>query len=560
MKMTGGQALAQQLAREGVTDVFGVPGLQLDWALDGLRQVQNRIRFTVTRHEQAASYMADGYARTTDRLGVCMVVPGPGLLNAMSGLATAYACSSPVLCISGNIHSGGIGKNRGLLHEINNQSGVLAAVTKWQGAANSPREIPAIVREAVRQMRTGRPRPAGIEIAHDVLSASDEVELIDPPADEDGRIPPQPREIDEAVEVLAAARFPVIYAGGGIIASRASEALARLADLLQAPVVMSDHGRGSLPDTHPLALNTLGGRAVFPHADVVLAVGTRFVDINQGNPVWSGGSKRYIFLNVSPEDWAPPRAHGLTIHADARLGLEALADSLPKRGVTPRAGDVARVRAWAEQQAAAMEPLPSWTRALRRAIPDDGIFVMDLTMAGYFSRLMYPNHAPYTFVTPGYQGTLGFGYGAALGAAAGNPGKAVVCVSGDGGFGWNMSELSTARAYNLGVIAVVFNDRGYGNVRLTMKQQFGEAYGAELLNPDYGKLAGAFDIPFAAVETPEALETALRGAIAKGGPALIEVRLGSLPNAWSLFRLQPAPFSKTSTPPPPNPLGEPPPS
>jgi acetolactate synthase-1/2/3 large subunit len=217
MKMTGGQALAQQLAREGVTDVFGVPGLQLDWALDGLRQVQNRIRFTVTRHEQAASYMADGYARTTDRLGVCMVVPGPGLLNAMSGLATAYACSSPVLCISGNIHSGGIGKGRGLLHEINNQSGVLAVVTKWQGTASSPREIPAVVREAAKQMRSGRPRPAGIEIAHDVLAASDEVELIDPPADEDGRLVPQPREIDEAVAALAAARLPVIYAGGGAV-------------------------------------------------------------------------------------------------------------------------------------------------------------------------------------------------------------------------------------------------------------------------------------------------------------------------------------------------------
>jgi len=556
MKMTGGQALAQQLVREGVTDVFGVPGLQLDWALDGLRQVQNKIRFTVTRHEQACSYMADGYARTTDRLGVCMVVPGPGLLNALSGLATAYACSSRVLCISGNVHSTGIGKNRGLLHEINDQSAILGAVTKWHGAAHSPREIPGVVREAVKQIRAGRPRPAGIEISHDVLSASEEVELIEPPSNEDGRLLPDSRAIGAAAALLTGARLPVIYAGGGVIAARASEALARLADKLQAPVVMSDHGRGALPDTHPLALNTLGGRAVFVHADVVLVVGSRFVDINQGNPVWSGAGKRYIFLNVNSEDWSPPRADGLTIHADARLGLEALEAETPKAAVS-RAGDVAKVRAWAEQQAAAMEPLPSWTRAIRGAVPDDGIFVMDLTMVGYFSRLMYPNHAPYTFVTPGYQGTLGFAYGAALGAATGNPGRAVVCVSGDGGFGWNLAELSTARKYNLGVVAIVFNDGGYGNVRLTMKQQFGEEYGADLLNPDYGKLAGAFDIPFARVETPAALSTALRGALAKGGPGLIEVTLDKLPNAWSLFRLQPAPFSKASTPPPPNPLGEP---
>jgi acetolactate synthase-1/2/3 large subunit len=139
MTMTGGQALAQQLVREGITDVFGVPGVQLDWAMDGLRQVQNQIRFTVNRHEQAAAYMADGYARSTGRIGTCMVVPGPGLLNAMAGLATAYACSGRVLCIAGNIHSSGIGKGRGLLHEINNQSDILGAVTKWHGVRAQPR-------------------------------------------------------------------------------------------------------------------------------------------------------------------------------------------------------------------------------------------------------------------------------------------------------------------------------------------------------------------------------------------------------------------------------------
>jgi acetolactate synthase-1/2/3 large subunit len=555
MRVTGGEALAHQLVREGITDVFGVPGVQLDWAVDGLRQVRDRIRFIVTRHEQATSYMADGYARTTGRIGTCMVVPGPGLLNAMSGLATAYACSSRVLCVAGNIFSGGLGKGHGLLHEVNGQSCILGAVTKWHGSAASPQEIPAVVREAVGHLTSSRPRPVGIEIPHDVLSASGDVDTIDPTCDPDGRVRPDPRQVAIAAEMLSGARFPVIYAGGGILAARASDALARVADGLQAPVVMSDHGRGGLPDSHPLALNTLGGRAVFPHADVVLVAGSRFIEFNQGTPAWPADGKRYIFLNVEPVDWSPPRSCAHAILADAALGLDALAAELSIRRPS-RAQDVAKARAWVLEQASGAGPLMAWTHALRAAIPHEGIFVMDLTQVGYFARLMYPVYEPYTFLTPGYQGTLGYGFAAALGAAAGNPGRPVVCVTGDGGFGWTMPELSTARKYDLAVTTVVFNDGHYGNVRTMLTEQFGESYGADLVNPRYDRLAEAFDLPFAQVDTPAALERALRDAIAGGGPALIEVRLGPLPNPWHLFRLR-APFGKGNHAAPPNPLGLP---
>src|SRR5580658_6018929 len=213
MRMTGGQALARQLVLEGITDLFGIPGVQLDWAVDGLREVGNRIRYVVPRHEQAASYMADGYARTTGRVGAFMVVPGPGLLNAMAGLATAYACNSPVLAIVGNIHSSAIGKGFGLLHEVRNQSAILGCVTKWQAHATTPGEIPRRVREAVRELKSGRPRPAGLEIAPDVLAACGEVTLIEPPADEDGRLKPDPASIDKAAALIATSRCPVIYAG-----------------------------------------------------------------------------------------------------------------------------------------------------------------------------------------------------------------------------------------------------------------------------------------------------------------------------------------------------------
>src|SRR5580704_17682247 len=192
MRLTGGQALAHQLVREGIKDVFGIPGVQLDWAVDGLRQVGNRIRYVVPRHEQTTAYMADGFSRSTGKIGTCMVVPGPGLLNAMAGLATAYACNSRVLAIVGNIHSGGIGKGWGLLHEVRNQSAILGCVTKWQAQATTPAQIPVLVREAVKELHGGRPQPVGLEIAPDVLSATGDVTLIDPPAHEDHRMRPDP--------------------------------------------------------------------------------------------------------------------------------------------------------------------------------------------------------------------------------------------------------------------------------------------------------------------------------------------------------------------------------
>src|SRR3981081_4054541 len=176
--MTGGEALAQQLVREGVRDIFGVPGVQLDYAVDGLAKHADRIAYWNTRHEQATAYMADGYARTTGQIGVCMVVPGPGLLNALAGVATAFACSSRVLCIAGQIPSTAIGRGLGLLHEIPEQTQILGTLTKWSARAGSPAEVPQLVHEAVRQLRSGRPRPVGLEVPPDILQAEAEISLL----------------------------------------------------------------------------------------------------------------------------------------------------------------------------------------------------------------------------------------------------------------------------------------------------------------------------------------------------------------------------------------------
>lgn len=552
MLQTGGDALARQLVEQGVNTVFGVPGVQLDWAVDGLRKVAGDIRYVVARHEQATSYMADGYARATGRPGVCMVVPGPGLLNAMAGLSTAYACNSPVLCISGDIHSKAVGKGLGLLHEVRNQSTILGTVTKWQARATAPEQVPDVVRDAFAALQSGCPQPVGIEIAHDVLSASAEIVASRPaPAPVEPELPSS--VLARAAELIAEARLPVIYVGGGALAAKAFHALAAFAERIQAPVVMGENGRGAISDRHPLALSTLAGRAVFPHADLVIVVGSRFVDTALGQPAWPSDRTRFIYINLDESAWAPPRRADVAIVADCRSALVALERAVARRDRLDI--DLAAVRNWALEQTLDIEPQGAWVRALREAIPDDGILVNELTQVGYFARLAYPVYAPNTFITPGYQGTLGYGFPTALGASIGCPDRVVVSINGDGGFGWNMQELATARKYDVNAAIIVFNDGHFGNVRKMQHDQFGEEFGVELRNPHFDRLAAAFDIPYLRADDPVDLAQAIREHRDRGGPTLIEARVQPMPSPWHLLRLVPPPFA-AGRPAAPNPLGE----
>ena len=539
MELTGGEALVAQLEREGVRQIFGIPGVQLDYAVDALRR-SDAIAFRTTRNEQAASYMADGFARSTGTPGVCMVVPGPGVLNALAGLATAYACSSRVLCVAGQIHSGAIGRGLGLLHEIKNASGVFDSVTKWHGMANTPGEIPDLIRRAYEEMDSGRPGPVAVEIPQDVLAMSGDVTLVDPVV-RDLRTRPDQAEIRRAAEVLAGAQFPVIFAGGGVLAARASKALQRFAERLGAPVVMSENGRGAISDRHPLAFTSLAGRVLVPEADVLIVVGSRFADSRGPETMWSQPGQKYIYINVDPQAGDAPRPSGVHVAADAGLSLDALADELDQHQALRHELDgraVAELHAWCQRQIDAIEPQASFVRAIRAALPDDGIFVNELTQVGYFARVAYPVYVPGTIISPGHQGTLGYGFPTGLGIAAGNPGRPVVAISGDGGFGWCLQELSTARKYNLGLVTVVFADGHFGNVRGMLTDQFGAAYETQLANPDFVALAKAFGVPAMRVTDAQALEAALRSAIAAGGPALIEVPVGEMPSPWTLLRLK----------------------
>ncbi|MER5216269.1 thiamine pyrophosphate-dependent enzyme [Streptomyces sp. NPDC002838] len=548
MTPSGAEALVRQLEREGVRHVFGVPGVQLDQVLDALaraRAAGGPIEYIAARHEQGAAHMAEAYARTTGRPGVCLVVPGPGVLNALPAVATGYACSSPMLCVAADIPSPLAGRGLGMLHELPDQDGVLASVTKWSARAGTPAAIPGLVHEAIRQSRSGRPRPVGLTIPTDVLTARAETDPV-PAGQAPDRLPvsgaPERDVLPEIAAVLRTARRPLLYAGGGVLASRAGAALTALAEELSAPVVMSRNAGGAVPAHHALAFPSLAAPRLLPSADAVLVVGSRFLT-PRGTAVPTAPEAAVALVNADFADLGPPRRADFTLCADARTALEDLRAELPA-APEPRAGwesgwppgELADVRAWCARKVESVEPQWSYVRALREAIPDDGFLVNELTQVGYLAAVGYPVHHPGTFLTPGYQGTLGYGYPSALGVKVGNPDRAVVSVNGDGGFCWNMQELATARKYGIAVTAVVFNDNAYGNVRRIQADEFeGRFIGSDLASPDFVRLAESFSVPAVRAETPARLAGALKECLGESGPSLIEVPVTEMPSVWPLL-------------------------
>ncbi|MEV8175249.1 thiamine pyrophosphate-dependent enzyme [Microbacterium sp. NPDC079176] len=529
---TGGDLLADSLINQGVSTIFGIPGVQLDAAADALQSRTDQVDFICARNEQATTYMADGYARSTGEVGVAMVVPGPGVLNALSGVATGYSANSPMLLIAGQIDSKAIGRGLGALHELPDQTGILERLTKWTGTARSADEIPGLVREAFAQLRSGRPRPVAIEVPPDVLAATSRAVAAENVAA--APLVPDEQQIRAAAALLAAAERPMIVVGGGVLASNASVALQALAEALEAPVLMTENGRGALDARHRLAFDSLALRAFREDADLVLAVGTRFVS-TFGTQVDTNGAP-VILVNAEEADLGAPRAAVQKLHADARLALSALAAEVGRATRGSRESEFARVRAWLGEQFDDIAPQREYLATIRAALPDDGVFVSEFTQVGYAASACYPAYQPRTYIGPGYQGTLGYGFATALGVKAADPSRAVVSVNGDGGFSWTLQELSTAKRYGLGLVTIVFHDGFYGNVRRIQKNRYGARYFAsDLTNPDYGVLADAFGIRSAQAFTPQELAGVLADAIPANEPILINVPVGEFPSPWHLI-------------------------
>ncbi|MFQ6031230.1 MAG: thiamine pyrophosphate-binding protein, partial [Dehalococcoidia bacterium] len=319
-EMTGGQALMKSLYLEGVRVIFGLPGVQLYHALDALYD-EPGIRFITTRHEQATTYMADGYARAGGGVGTALMVPGPGLLNAASGIGTAYSASSPILVVSGQVEKDLIGVDRGILHEVNDQLDCVRPITKWVKRILDPAEVPQAVHEAFHHLGTGRPRPVEIEIPPETLAEVADVELREP--EEYPRAPAGSQQINQAARTLAGAANPLIWVGGGAVSSGASQALLKVVEHLQAPVISTPEGKGAISDHHYLSLGALQLRndhIAQPGSghDVILAVGTRLA-----NPQFLSGQK-VVQIDIDQEELGRNYRNTMGIHGDARRTLEEL--------------------------------------------------------------------------------------------------------------------------------------------------------------------------------------------------------------------------------------------
>ncbi|MGH7100414.1 MAG: thiamine pyrophosphate-dependent enzyme [Stellaceae bacterium] len=530
-RMTGGGALVEMLRRNGVNTIFALPGVQNDALFVAFYDAGEALRVIHTRHEQGAAYMALGYARASGRIGTYAVVPGPGFLNTTAALATAYATNAPVLCLSGQIPSDSIGRGFGLLHEIPDQLAILRSLTKWAGRINHPSETGKLVNEAFRQLRDGRPRPVGLEVPPDVLARESAVSLPaaepapDPP-------PPDPELIARAADLLAAAKKPLFFVGSGAV-NAGVEVLA-LAEMLEAPVVSFVGGKGILSDRHDLAQSAVAGHALWREADVVLAIGTR---LNQPQMRWGFDEDlKLIRIDIDPVEITRITRPAVGIVADAREALAVLYDALSRRAQKrpSRRDELTTLKARTRADLAArLGPQCAYLDAIRAELPDEGIAVEDLTQVGYVGRIAFPVYAPRTYIHSGYQGTLGFGFATALGAKVARPDLPVVSISGDGGFMYNVQELSTASKHGIDIVAIVFADGAFGNVRRMQKEDYGNRLiGVDLENPNFPKLAESFGLAGVRTSSPEGLRRELAAALKRRGTTLIEVAVGEMPDPW----------------------------
>jgi acetolactate synthase-1/2/3 large subunit len=531
IRMTGGRALVEMLRRHEVDTVFALPGVQNDALFVAFYDAGEALRVIHTRHEQGAAYMAFGYVRASGKVGAYAVVPGPGLLNTTAALSTAYATNAPVLCISGQVQSDLIGRGFGLLHEIPDQLGILQTLTKWAARIEHPTQTGKVVNEAFRQLRDGRPRPVALEMAPDMMALETEVALPsagEPPAP----TLPDPELIDRAAALLAEAKKPLLFVGGGAIA--AAEEVLAIAEMLEAPVVSYTGGKGIVSDRHHLAQSAFAGHELWREADVVLAVGTR---LHQPQVRWGvDADLKLIRIDIDPTEITRILKPALGIVADAKPALATLHRAVerrnPRRPSRKDELEALKGRTLAKL-ADALGPQCEYLQAIRAELPDDGIYVEDLTQVGYVGRVAFPIYHPRTYIHSGYQGTLGFGFATALGAKVGCPDHPVVSISGDGGFMYNVQELSTAVKHGIDIVAIVFADGAYGNVRRMQKEDYGNRLiGVDLHNPNFPKLAESFGAAGVRTTTPDGLRRELAAALKRRGTTLIEVAVGEMPDPW----------------------------
>ncbi|ABD87252.1 thiamine pyrophosphate-dependent enzyme [Rhodopseudomonas palustris] len=521
--MTGGEAIVDGLRAHGVDTVFGLPGAQIYGLFDGFAKA--KLKVIGARHEQACGYMAFGYARATGRPGVFSVVPGPGVLNASAAMLTAFGCNEPVLCLTGQVPSAFLGRGRGHLHEMPDQLATLRSFLKWAERIEYPGAAPTLVSRAFQEMLSGRRGPAALEMPWDVfmqraaVGASTALPRFPAPL-------PDPDRVAAAAALIAASKTPMIFVGNG--AFEAADEILELAEAIDAPVVAFRSGRGIVSNAHELGLSFAAAYNLWPSTDLIIGIGTRLELATMYRWPYRPAGQTSIRIDIDASEmrrFTPDAA----IVADAQAGTRDLLAAVRKGGYaksSTRRGEIREASALAAQQIEIVQPQMAYLKILREVLPAEAIVTDELCQVGFASWFGFPVYQPRTYLTSGYQGTLGSGFPTALGAKVAYPDRPVVAITGDGGFMFAVQELATAVQYNIGVVTLVFNNSAYGNVRRDQRSMFdGRVVASDLHNPDFVKLAESFGVGACRVRSPGEFRAALETALGDGGPYLIAIEI-----------------------------------
>ena len=550
-KMKGSQAVVASLEAEGCDTLFGFPGGVVIPLYDALYDATG-LRHILVRHEQGAVHAADGYARATGKVGVCLATSGPGATNLITGIANAYLDSIPIVAITGQVRADLIGTDAFQEADV---TGITLPIVKHSYLVQSAAEIPRVIHEAFHIASTGRPGPVVIDVPVTALLG----ELNYKPAEGMHLAGYKPTVTGHIKQIRAAARAildaerPVLYVGGGVISAGASDELHALADLVQAPVTTTLMGLGAFDERLPLSLGMLGMHGTVPanyavhECDVLIGVGVRFDDRVTGKlSAFAPQARTIIHIDVDPAEIGKNVKPTIPIVGDARHVLAALLDELRKTEAAP-----GRTAAWLGKIAAWQDEFPLHYDAptgagvlapqfviqeIDRVTGGEAVIVTDVGQHQMWSTLYYDYHFPRQWISSGGLGTMGFGLPAAIGAKIGRPDKTVIDVSGDGGFQMTMQELATAVNYDIPVVVCILNNGYLGMVRQWQDLFWNKRYSQTCIavQPDFVMLAEAFGAKGLRVTEPEQVGVALREAIDGGRPTVIDFKISPEENVFPM--------------------------
>ncbi|WP_161255168.1 biosynthetic-type acetolactate synthase large subunit [Heliomicrobium undosum] len=540
MKMTGAQAIVTSLEKEGVELIFGYPGGQVLPLYDALYDC--KLRHVLTRHEQGAAHAADGYARATGKVGVCFATSGPGATNLITGIATAYMDSVPMVCITGQVPLSVIGKDSFQEADI---TGITAPITKHNYLVKNAKDLPRVIKEAFYIARTGRPGPVVIDVPKCLMTTTIDFEY--PETVQLRGYKPQaegkPAEVEAVAQALAEAKKPLFFVGGGVINAEAAPLLRRVVETHRIPVIGSLMGLGAIPVTDPLFLGMVGmhgtvaaNRAVM-ECDLLVGIGVRFDDRVTGLLARFAANARIAHFDIDRAEVNKNVVADLAVVGDLRWSLAALESAMADLG-----GEGGRrwedwrlqVTRWSEEAPLSYQKSDdvikpqSVIEEIDRQTKSEAVIVTDVGQHQMWAAQYCRFQRPRSFITSGGLGTMGYGLPAAIGAQMGQPNEPVVLISGDGSFLMNCQELATAVEHQLPLKVAILNNNVLGMVRQWQKLFFNQRYSYTRFangGTDYVRLAEAFGATGLRAETPEELPEVIAKALATEGPVVMDIRV-----------------------------------